>query len=489
MEPFSIATGVAQLIAFADTLTTRLVRFIRTVKSIPGYINDVYDEIIELRNVLFEVKNTLDKRVRQLPFERNHHVMTHNIIQSCHNSLNALKKEVPPLEGGSGTLKCVWRSIEHSFNEERIRQITERLGSYKSILNISLTTLLLLASNETASSQQVIEMELRKLRNLIQSSSFFSRHADHDDLVQAQMHSTNSKGDGLENSILEKEIRDWRQTVDDVATGIALSDGVSYDARSVAQDSSMSIGIPTLCDDRFDPEPDLPDEQDSEILTPTLDANQVLVRELMQGEMFRKASSFHRKGINHMKRLLEAQDTPMSEETSYEQLANMEERLADILLQCSHDENKQEAMEVLQGLLSEEVKRADRLDDDRRARLYHKLGKLYYERGSIDQARKFVNRAFEGRRKMNPLPRELAGESAELLVKILQQGQVFDEANGLRTWIRQMLHQDTFSSSSSSHTMQDGVENTDPISAYQWCKEHGSKYTSIAYCPCLLPLA
>ncbi|KAI1768648.1 hypothetical protein GGR53DRAFT_384641 [Hypoxylon sp. FL1150] len=482
MEPFSIATGVVQLISFADTLVTGLAHFIGKTISIPDYIQDVHDEIISLREVVKQIENTLNKRARQQPFERNHHAITHNIVQKCTKSLKALEGEIPPLKDGSGILQCVWRSIEHSISEERIRQITENIRSYKSTLNISLTTLLLFALSETEPShQQVIQMELRKLRELVQSNPLFSRHTDCEDLMRAQTHSVSSTEDGFMISIPEKEIRDWRQTVDDVATGYALSDVVSCDARSVAQGSSVSVGVPTLCDDNFDPEPGLPDEPDSEILAPILNANKTLVQGLMKGEMFTKASSVHRKGINHLIRLRENQDTATSKDIFYKELVSMREELVDILLRHDSEEKKQEAMGVLQRLLEEVVERNDRADYDRRARLNHKLGELYYKRGSIKQARRFARRALHIRQEMEPMPRELAEESARLLVRILQEDQAFDEANGYLIWIRTTLHQDTLSASTSSGTMH-SPDYIDPISAYQWCKENGSEYLLMAPC-------
>ncbi|XXG95822.1 hypothetical protein Hte_002093 [Hypoxylon texense] len=473
MEPFSIATGVVQLISFADGLIKRLAHFIGTVKSIPEYIRDVRDEITTLTDILREVKRTLDRRARQLPFELNHHAKTYKIVHSCHKSLEALDEELPPFKDGSGIMKRVWRSIEHSFNEERIRQITNRIGTYRSILNISLTTLLLPALSETATSQQEIQIELRKLTNLIESSSLFSRHTDHEDLVAVQTHCATSKGSGVENSILEKEVRDWRQTVDDVATGVVtMSYEGSCDASSVAPGSSTSVDTLTLCDDKFDPEPDLTDEQDSDILKSQLDANQVLVRKFMEGGMFPNASIYQRKGISLLKQLSDSQGTAISEDASYRQLADMEEELADILLGCQRDKYKQEAMEMLKRLLKGEVNRGDRTDKVRRTRLYHKLGELYYKRGSIGQASSFLNRALKGRRQLEPMPRELVEESAGLLVKVLQQAQAFGEANGLREWIYQQFHQDTSvpPSSTSTHTVQEII---DPTRAYRWCEEHG----------------
>lgn len=477
MDPFTVATGVTQLIALADTVTTRLLQFIsfiRKVRSIPEYIEDIHGEITALKGTLIQVNNTLQTRAQRLPFERSHHAVTNKIIQSCNNSLKQLEKAIPELKDGSGILKCVWKSVEHSFNEGRIRQISERIGSDKSLLNISLSTLVLLASGETSSSQQVIQTELQKLRNLVQSSPFFSTRTGYDELVRAQAQSTSTLGDGLENSILEKElIRDWHQTVDDVASGVSISDSMSCDTRSVAPGSSVSVDAPTLYE-KFDPEPDLPDEQHSEILTRFyLNENQDFVKEFRQGEMFVKASLFQRKGIAFMKQLLETQGTALSENASSERLADMEEELADILLQCNNDKNSQEAIKILERLLDEEIKRADQMDNDRRARLYHKLGELYYKRGSIDQARLFLDRAFNSRQGIEPKAPELVEETAELLAEVFGQDQAPDKANGLRKYIRQMLPQDTRVHVSSTSV-------TDLVTAYQWCKEKGSKYTSIA---------
>ncbi|OTA89269.1 hypothetical protein M434DRAFT_111002 [Hypoxylon sp. CO27-5] len=376
------------------------------------------------------------------------------------------------------------QSIVQCIKDERIQQLIRRIASYKAILNVSLSTLSLGALYETEKSNKQILDDLRKLTNTIQSSPFFSSRTDEEGGLVDDTPSINSEKeeDNLEDNMFEKEIAEWRRTADDVRkTALSLYDEASCDGYSIGQTSSVSGDTLALYDDTFDPEPDFPDVQSTGILEYQLRENQEMVRKLKQSRMFGVASFYQRKGIKYMKQLLEAQNPTGPDDNSNEQLTCMREELADILLQCETSERHLEAKEELQQLLDEEVKRGvGRIDNNRRARLYHKLGGLYLKGGNIEKARKFVKRAVDGRKQLQPIPYDLVQESTELLVKILRLNQDFDEANGLREWIRQELRPDTaLSSSTSSHTTGGRTENgvsIDLTSAYQWCMEKGSKY-------------
>lgn len=351
---------------------------------------------------------------------------------------------------------------------------------YKSVLQLSLITLSLGVLYETANSQKQIQMEIRKLTDAIRKSpNLSSGRVKNKGAILARVHSHGSgqEEEEFQESTLEREILDWRRTADEVATAVSLNgyDGVSIDTQSIP---SVSVDtLPIYEEDKYDPEPDCPDMQSGEILKCQIDANQNIVKELEQCGIFSQAASYQKQGIKLMK-LLEVQDPSQPNDASCEELTKMREKSADILSKCDSVESDLEAKTVLQELLNEEVNRQpDQIDVYRRARLYHKLGDLYFKQGNIAQARKFLIRALEGRKRIDPMPHPLVGESAELLVQILKQDHALDEARGLREWIRQNL--DIAMPSSASQITHDTTNNnagTDLTSVYQWCKQQGSKY-------------
>ncbi|KAI0888074.1 ankyrin [Annulohypoxylon maeteangense] len=487
MDVISAISGVSQLVQLAGSLAKGLSRFIIKTKYIHDTIREVHDEISDLRSVVSDIENILEKRPKLLPFERDHHEKIHRIIQSCHTSLKTLADELPDLKDKPYPLERIRLTIEKCLQDERIKDLIQHISSYKAVLQLSLTTISLGAIWETTRSQKQIENEIRKLTDAIRMSPYLSSgriKKGHPPSIHLHSAGSEAGEDVLEESSLEKEIRDWRMTADDIAVAVSLNDfdGASVDSGSVPPKSLMSVEtLPLYEEDTYDPEPEYEDVPNNKILECQLDANQEIVQYLMKCGLFVKAASYQQRGIKLMEQLLGIQTPAESDDqvparsdlnhVSTENLTDMKEELADIFLQSESDETDLEAKIVLRNLLDEEVKReADQINDDRRARLYHKLGNIFFRQGNTVQARKFLTRALEGRQKMNPVPSKLVEESAEMLVQVLQETQALDEARGLREWIRLELHTNATLPSPPTVSRDNSIDLT---CAYQWCKEQG----------------
>ncbi|KAI0378903.1 ankyrin [Hypomontagnella monticulosa] len=490
MDPLSIAAGVAQLVLFAGSLAKSLGRFIEKTSCIDKSIQELHDEISDLLGALGEIKRAFEKRPTQLPFEQKHHSNIQRIIRSCHGSLEALDQQLPQLKDENGPMVRLRQSLEHTLKDERIKEIVHHISSYKTVLQLSLTTLSLSTLWDTASSQNQIRTDIRKLTDAIQRSPRVvrGRVMERDNQsVRTQSLQSNSGTEDWE-SAFGKDIREWAETANDVAAAVSVLsiDNTSTSAISIPATSSRSVDTLTLCeDDNFDPEPDFPDVQNGDILKYQLDVNQKIVQGMLEGEVFAPAAAFQKKGIDQMKQLLEVEGLSEADGSSCERLMDMEEVLADILLKCDSIETDLQAREVLKRLLKG-VQEEGRLDDNRKARLYHKLGDLYLKASNIGQAHKFVNRALQIRQQINPIPYRLVKESAELLVQVLRQEGAQDKAHGLLEWIQQELRQDTTCSSSISSEIMNEKEGSNVgiglTIAYQWCKEQGMDGDNLSSC-------
>ncbi|KAI1798997.1 hypothetical protein F4811DRAFT_139228 [Daldinia bambusicola] len=479
MDPLSISAGVAQVVTLAGSLVKGLSRFIVKTIHIRDCIQEVHDEIFTLQVTLCEIQKTLKKRPRQLSFERDHHANIQQIIQMCQKSLETLCHELPELKDKAGPIERIRRSLEHSLKEERVVEIIRHISSYKTVLQLSLTTISLGALWETTSSQNQIQAEIRKLTDAIrQSPHLFAGHGRDTLLVRTRSARSDIEKGDIDESTLEKVIGNWRKTADDVATAVTLNetDRASLDTHST-QNSALSVDtLFSHQEDAFDPEPDYKNVQSSEILDYQLKANRDVVRNLLQCGIFVKAATYQQRGIELMKQLLENQDSPGADDASDEKLMDMKEELADIFLQCDSLEYYNEARTVLEQLISEVVKvEESQVDNNRRARLYHKLGDIHFKQNNVGQATTFLKRALDGRIRIDPRPLELVEETAELLVQVLQQIQVHDEARGLRDWIRQELRQEDIPSPSLTQEEPNNPNMNGLTYAYQWCKDQGSK--------------
>ncbi|EMR68868.1 putative ankyrin repeat protein [Eutypa lata UCREL1] len=472
MDPLSIIASVAQVTLFAGSLIQGISRFVVSYRALPNSIRELYDQLDTLQLALTAVQETFQKRPQQLPFERSHHENIHRIIQSCHSSLKELEHELPQLKDNTNALKKVCLSLEKSIKEDRIQEILAHVNTYTTILQLSLTTISLGSLWQTHESQEQIQAEIRKLTDRFRSVHIFSgRGGEIKDLslqqlsIEADFEVINHEG-GIghdEKTVLDEEIRNWRKTADDVATAVSLNDlpVLAFDcSRSITPSASVSVDTLLAYEDDFDPEPDYKHKPSPDILEAFITANRDMVNNLMQSGIYLKAAEYQNRGIHLREQLSRAHDEPYP----FDELADMKEKRADIFLECDSDDGDSEAKTILQQLLEKEVQRpAEQRSQPRRCRLYHKLGNLYLKQGNVGQARTFLDRAFEGRKNMDPRPDDLVAESAELLVKILQLSQAFDDARGLHEWIRQELRR----------TSTGGNVGVNLTKAYQWCRERG----------------
>lgn len=453
MDPLSICASVVSIAALAGSLAQKIGRFVVKTKTLSDSITEFHESIDTLQIVLNSIHEALKGRTRQLPFERSHHVIIFKILQSCERSLETLDQELPELRDRTSSYQRIRQTLEKSLKEQRIQEILYNINQRTTVLQLSLTTLSLGAQAGMQRSQDQIHAEIRKLTDSMRSAKLTWMEDDGRSVTLA----SNADPD---DASLSNEIRDWKKTADDVAVAVSLND-LAGDGRTFA--SGLPIDAPPAYpEDGFDPEPDLKDHPSHDILKLQFEANQDFVRRLVQCGIYQKAATYQRKGIELREQLNEHNPCEPDE------LANMKETLADILLECETPAADMEGKTTLQRLLEEEVAiDEDKKNPHRRCRLYHKLGALYLKQNSVSQARRMLRRAFEGRKAMHPMPRDLVEHSAELLVKVLQLDQAFDEAHGLGEWIRRELHQEQTPPSTPPG---DGLSLS---KLYQWCQESG----------------
>lgn len=459
MDPLTIITSVFQIAEFAELLIRGIGRIVIDYRTLPQSIQELYDELRTLEQTLIAIKETFEKRPEQLPFERSHHENIYNIIQSCHGSLKDLERELPQLKDTKSPVQKICRSLENMIKGERVQKILSHINSYTTVLQLSLTTISLGSLWHTHKSQEKIQAEIRKLTHSIRATGLFSGRNE-TSKIEGGFEVIDHDG----RSTSDDDLKKWLQTTDDVVAAFSLSEPPGPTSEHGSIRGSISISVDTLPkyeEDAFDPEPDYEHRPSRDIIEFKLEANQKMVNELMQTGIFQKASTYQRRGIDLREQLSQAH----GKQCPFDELADMKEKLGDILLECDTAESDLEAKGVLQPLLSEEVARpTNQRSGPRRCRLYHKLGSLYFKQGNVVKARTFLERAFEGWKGMDPRPDDDVAESAELLVKVLQLSQAFDDARGIREWVRQELRR----ASASESTENVGINLT---SAYRWCRE------------------
>ncbi|KAK8037890.1 ankyrin repeat-containing domain protein, partial [Apiospora phragmitis] len=333
------------------------------------------------------------------------------------------------LINGIGSLVVQYQSLPEVMNPHPLR------GKTDTILQLSLTTLSLGVQAGMQQSQERIQQQIRELTNRVRSLTNSSRESSNF-LVGTDVQN---------NESIFSEISAWKKTADDVAAAALLFNDDNYCLASRKSGETLPP-YNERDEDKFDPEPDRSNYQSPEILELQLGANQNYVRHFIRSEIYFKAAEFQKRGII-LRRRLDGDGVQTTRE-----LRDMQEELAGILLRCGALDTDQEARETLKTLLEEEVSRSEeQKDEDRRCRLYHKLGEVYLRRDNAKQASLMLQRAFDGRRAMAPMHSELK-DTAEVLVKALQLDQAYDEALGIK-----------------HHPPADG---SDLMKVYHWCTDN-----------------
>ncbi|CAK7218781.1 hypothetical protein SCUCBS95973_003600 [Sporothrix curviconia] len=475
MDPLSIATNVVGITAFCAKLIQGIGRFVIEAREVPDTLSRFYNTIQNLQTALLGVERALRQRPEQLPFERDHHQNISRIIRSCQSVLGRLDGLLPDLEEDPGAYYRVRASLLLSVKKNVVQQYTTHIESYTQVLQLSLTTISLGSLWKTQQSQVQIHAAIRSLTDSIRSANLLppspSPHdlpgsaqtvlrgmeEDSSEAISAQQKVNTEAGsdqaaDESTETSLADEIIAWQQSATEMVEVLSLYEPdqmprvlATGDTGAAEQYLASDSGIGGMFDDgsvdeygnatredsSFDPEPKLRDCPSREIIQINLEQNQKIVAQFVRCGIFTKAALYQRKAIGYKTQLAEAYQIPFTHDDE----AGMKEFLAQCLLDTETRVGCAEARDIFQTLLQAEVARpSDEVDQQRRCRLYQTLGTIHLNQGNTALARRFLGRAFEGRKSDEATPSELVLESVDQLVKALQLDQAFDEARGYLEW-------------------------------------------------------
>ena len=405
MDPITIASGTISIIASCGKLIEVVGRFAYESREAADSIAGFYDTIVHLQGSLQALGDVLQKRPRPLHFERDHYQNISRIVESCRGAVERLERQLPKLPTEPGSLAKARIALDMCIKTNTIQQTVSHISTYTQVLQLSLMTLSLGTLWGAERSQNQVEMKIRELTDSIRSANLVPSRAPLD--------SASDKDPALaeDDVALHRDVRAWMDTADEIAVAVSLHD-------YLPSDSGIDMGMESVkIDDSFDPEPEIEDTPSCDILQHQFDENQKLVQQLVGCGIFAKASDLQRKGIQLKKHLAKAHHVPFE----FGERADMEEALADVLIDTMTIDGRVEAKKILQSLLQEEIGQVAKLrTEQRRTRLYHKLGRIAFDQNDAKTARKFLGRAFEGRRMICPMPTDLITESGDLLVMALE---------------------------------------------------------------------
>jgi hypothetical protein len=228
-DPLSTAAAVLQIAALTGTLLQSIFRFVEQTRTISDSIYKLYKEVDHLKDALHDIGETFEKRPQQLSFEYRHHDRIHRILESCRIALGDLDQELPQLKDETTPFQKLRLSIQKSLKGERLREILHHISSYTRILQLSLSTLSLGELWINRQSQEMILAEVGKINQAIRATDLFSGRTERRTrsprdpiMVPTPRPYTPPVDDDEARSLLDKELRDWRETVEYVLWNISV---------------------------------------------------------------------------------------------------------------------------------------------------------------------------------------------------------------------------------------------------------------------------
>ena len=176
-------------------------------------------------------------------------------------------------------------------------------------------------------------------------------------------------------------------------------------------------------------------------------------------------------------RMVRVPTNPASRQFAELPSTTMQGQVAELPATGGGDEEAQQARLILQKmLLNEDELPTEERSVEQIARLYHKLGSLNLQLGSLQQAIRYLSKALQGRKVVRPLPVEDIVESTNLLAKALELNQEYDKARACREWLQREIKSKNVtarpnSRSSSSRLRKDSTAELPQ--AYSWTTGQG----------------
>ncbi|KFY22705.1 hypothetical protein V493_06384 [Pseudogymnoascus sp. VKM F-4281 (FW-2241)] len=512
MDPLSIVASACGIAGLCGNIIVHVSQFIVDSREVSQSINDFRTNITILEAVLYKVQVTVEKSPKQLPFaqkeELEHWKEIDNVLEACRESMERLKNMLPePFKNGKPTV-LVRKQLEMCLKSDVVVQIRGHITTYTQLLQLSLATITLGSTWDTQRSHDIMRFEIEKLTREMQDISIVWRQQGPQRLGCQIPTPDSDNGLTLREMQADKNFEAWRCSVEHLVAAaatlyepdeqsIANREGLSswgdpnepsifHESNSTGMADNLSSVIERgggigdtayqdsglgVSDDGsdWDLDPQSTNSLSAEILQCQIAEIQEDVTKYVNNGLYFQAERDQKKGIELRDLLEKTHSIPFSDR------ADVEETLANIYMQQKDTKSAMaRAKDILQRLLKQEIYRnlESNNDESRQWRLYHKLGIIYIETGSVDKAKVCAIRALDGREKSNSQP-DLIIESVHLLEKAYQLNQDFAEARAVKIWAEKKYSQHVNTRASvSTVSTNDTVPNLMIPGTTQWCKEN-----------------
>jgi hypothetical protein len=140
-DPFSIAAGVAGIVAFAGTISKDFYQFYRSIHDAPAIARDLTASLYSLNIALSQIQGALIDPSFVAVSDDEQLVALQECLASCTAAFEQISTRVQ-LSGLAGNnqkwVRKAWESVKASFNEEQMEDCLQKVERGKSTLSLLL---------------------------------------------------------------------------------------------------------------------------------------------------------------------------------------------------------------------------------------------------------------------------------------------------------------------------------------------------------------
>ena len=136
-DPFSIAAGVAALVALAGTTSKSFYQFFRSIYDAPDAVRDLATALYTLNIALSQLQQSLlDPKLVRVG-DDGQIMAIKDCLESCTTAFDTIRTriETSGLASNEQTFpKKAWEAVKYSFNEEQMKDCLNRIEREKTTL-------------------------------------------------------------------------------------------------------------------------------------------------------------------------------------------------------------------------------------------------------------------------------------------------------------------------------------------------------------------
>ncbi|KAE9569589.1 hypothetical protein CGMCC3_g14213 [Colletotrichum fructicola] len=217
MEALAAVIGVVGPVCQA---ASKIFQIVSAVRNSTDNLHRLRRRIELLHHALegVQVSCSLRQGCRLLPPERFHYKSIAAILQGCQRSLFILERQLPSVPSDPSLASQIALAIEQKFSQDDVNQAVEDIKHYTTVLNLTLSSLSLVHSLETQSTQaqilQDVQRFARQLRNTVTFSMNVPYTTDQTFILVG--------GREVRDPTLALDVQQWSSTATRLAEGVLI---------------------------------------------------------------------------------------------------------------------------------------------------------------------------------------------------------------------------------------------------------------------------